>query len=182
MSIFGKITSIWSQDMAIDLGTANTLVVLKGQGVVLNEPSVVAVVDNKGKKSVLAVGDEAKTMLGRTPGNIQAIRPLRDGVIADFVVTEEMIKHFIKKVHKRSTFANPRILICVPTGSTPVERKAIQDSALAAGARRVQLIVLVLRLLQERCLELLFSQLALNLSGHKLKFLDLQMNFLYGLF
>jgi len=140
MGIFDKISKIWSQDMAIDLGTSNTLVVLKGQGVVLNEPSVVAVVDNKGKKSVLAVGDEAKTMLGRTPGNIQAIRPLRDGVIADFVVTEEMIKHFIKKVHKRSTFANPRILICVPTGSTPVERKAIQDSALAAGARRVQLI------------------------------------------
>ena len=140
MGVLDKFTSIWSQDMAIDLGTANTLVVLKGQGVVLNEPSVVAVVDNKGKKSVLAVGDEAKTMLGRTPGNIQAIRPLRDGVIADFIVTEEMIKHFIKKVHKRSTFANPRILICVPTGSTPVERKAIQDSALAAGARRVQLI------------------------------------------
>jgi len=140
MGIFSNIYKIWSQDMAIDLGTANTLVVLKGQGVVLNEPSVVAVVDNKGKKSILAVGDEAKTMLGRTPGNIQAIRPLRDGVIADFIVTEEMIKHFIKKVHKRSTFANPRILICVPTGSTPVERKAIQDSALAAGARRVQLI------------------------------------------
>ena len=136
MSVFGKITSIWSQDMAIDLGTANTLVVLKGQGVVLNEPSVVAVVDNKGKKSVLAVGDEAKTMLGRTPGNIQAIRPLRDGVIADFVVTEEMIKHFIKKVHKRSTFANPRILICVPTGSTPVERKAIQDSALSSWSKK----------------------------------------------
>jgi len=126
--------------MAIDLGTANTLVVLKGQGVVLNEPSVVAIADNNGKKTVLAVGDEAKTMLGRTPGNISAIRPLRDGVIADFIVTEEMIKHFIKKVHKNSTFANPRILICVPTGSTPVERKAIQDSALAAGARRVQLI------------------------------------------
>jgi len=140
MGMFDKLSKFWSQDMAIDLGTANTLVVLKGQGVVLNEPSVVAVVDNKGKKSVLAVGDEAKTMLGRTPGNIQAIRPLRDGVIADFIVTEEMIKHFIKKVHKRSTFANPRILICVPTGSTPVERKAIQDSALAAGARRVQLI------------------------------------------
>ena len=140
MALFENIKKIWSQDMAIDLGTANTLVVLKGHGVVLNEPSVVAVVDNKGKKSVLAVGDEAKTMLGRTPGNIQAIRPLRDGVIADFIVTEEMIKHFIKKVHKRSTFANPRILICVPTGSTPVERKAIQDSALAAGARRVQLI------------------------------------------
>ena len=125
--------------MAIDLGTANTLVVLKGKGVVLNEPSVVAVVEYKGKKSVLAVGDEAKNMLGRTPGNIQAIRPLRDGVIADFVVTEEMIKHFIKKVHKK-TLANPRILICVPTGSTPVERKAIQDSALAAGARKVNLI------------------------------------------
>jgi len=140
MGVLKNITKIWSQDMAIDLGTANTLVVLKGQGVVLNEPSVVAVVDDKGKKSVLAVGDEAKTMLGRTPGNISAIRPLRDGVIADFIVTEEMIKHFIKKVHKRRTFANPRILIAVPTGSTPVERKAIQDSALAAGARRVQLI------------------------------------------
>ena len=139
MGIFEKISKIWSQDMAIDLGTANTLVVIKGQGVVLNEPSVVAVVDSKGKKSILAIGDEAKTMLGRTPGNIQAIRPLRDGVISDFIVTEEMIKHFIKKVHKK-TVANPRILICVPTGSTPVERKAIQDSALAAGARKVQLI------------------------------------------
>ena len=139
-NLFGKIAEIWSTDMAIDLGTANTLVVVKGKGVVLNEPSVVAVVDEKGKKSVLAVGDEAKTMLGRTPGNIQAIRPLKDGVIADFVITEEMIKHFIKKVHNRKSFANPRILICVPTGSTPVERKAIQDSALAAGARRVQLI------------------------------------------
>ena len=140
MALFESFKKIWSQDMAIDLGTANTLVVLKGKGVVLNEPSVVAIVDQGGKKNVLAVGDEAKTMLGRTPGNISAIRPLRDGVIADFVVTEEMIKHFIKKVHKGSTFANPRILICVPTGSTPVERKAIQDSALAAGARRVQLI------------------------------------------
>tara|TARA_Y100001949_G_C15987120_1_gene331172 strand:- start:1560 stop:2594 length:1035 start_codon:yes stop_codon:yes gene_type:complete len=140
MGVIDKLSSMWSQDMAIDLGTSNTLVVLKGKGVVLNEPSVVAVVDNKGKKSVLAVGDEAKTMLGRTPGNIQAIRPLRDGVISDFIVTEEMIKHFIKKVHKRTSFANPRILICIPTGSTPVERKAIQDSALAAGARRVQLI------------------------------------------
>ena len=139
MGIFEKITKIWSQDMAIDLGTANTLIVLKGEGVVLNEPSVVAVVEEKGKKSVLAIGDEAKTMLGRTPGNIEAIRPLRDGVIADFIVTEEMIKHFIKKVHKR-TLANPRILISVPTGSTPVERKSIQDSALAAGARKVQLI------------------------------------------
>jgi len=136
----GKISQIWSSDMAIDLGTANTLVFVKGQGIVLNEPSVVAIIEDKGKKTVLAVGDEAKTMLGRTPGNIAAVRPLRDGVIADFVVTEEMIKHFIKKVHKRKTFANPRILICVPTGSTPVERKAIQDSALAAGARKVHLI------------------------------------------
>ncbi len=136
----GKFSQIWSTDMAIDLGTANTLVFVKGQGIVLNEPSVVAIIEDKGKKTVLAVGDEAKTMLGRTPGNISAVRPLRDGVIADFVVTEEMIKHFIKKVHKRKAFANPRILICVPTGSTPVERKAIQDSALAAGARTVQLI------------------------------------------
>ena len=135
-----RLAKIWSTDMAIDLGTANTLVVLKGEGVVLNEPSVVAIIDDRGKKTVLAVGDEAKTMLGRTPGNITAVRPLKDGVIADFIVTEEMIKHFIKKVHKRRTFANPRILICVPTGSTPVERKAIQDSALAAGARKVQLI------------------------------------------
>ena len=137
---FKKFKQIWSTDMAIDLGTANTLVFVKGQGIVLNEPSVVAIIEDKGKKSVLAVGDEAKTMLGRTPGNISAVRPLRDGVIADFVVTEEMIKHFIKKVHKSKAFANPRILICVPTGSTPVERKAIQDSALAAGARKVHLI------------------------------------------
>jgi rod shape-determining protein MreB len=105
MGLFDNIKKIWSQDMAIDLGTANTLVVVKGQGVVLNEPSVVAIVDQGGKKTVLAVGDEAKTMLGRTPGNISAIRPLRDGVIADFIVTEEMIKHFIKKVHKGKTFS-----------------------------------------------------------------------------
>ena len=96
-----KLSQIWSTDMAIDLGTANTLVFVKGEGIVLNEPSVVAIIDEKGRKSVLAVGDEAKTMLGRTPGNISAVRPLRDGVIADFVVTEEMIKHFIKKVHKK---------------------------------------------------------------------------------
>ena len=140
MNMFKKIQQMWSQDMAIDLGTANTLVVVKNRGVVLNEPSVVAIINENGKKTVLAVGDEAKTILGRTPRNISAIRPLRDGVIADFIVTEEMIKHFIKKVHIKNTFANPRILICVPTGSTPVERKAIQDSALAAGARRVQLI------------------------------------------
>ncbi len=140
IKMFENITKFWSTDMAIDLGTANTLVFVKGEGVVLNEPSVVAIIEEKGRKSVLAVGDEAKTMLGRTPGNISAVRPLRDGVIADFVVTEEMIKHFIKKVHKGKAFATPRILICVPTGSTPVERKAIQDSALAAGARKVNLI------------------------------------------
>ena len=140
MSIFSKIMGMWSTDMAIDLGTANTLVYVKGKGIVLNEPSVVAIVNDKGKNTVLAVGEDAKQMLGRTPGSIQAIRPLRDGVIADFIVTEEMIKHFIKKVHQRSAFANPRIIICVPTGSTPVERRAIQESAHAAGARKVQLI------------------------------------------
>ena len=122
-----KLSKMWSQDMAIDLGTANTLVVVKEKGVVLNEPSVVAVVDEKGKKSVIAIGDEAKTMLGRTPGNIQAIRPLKDGVIADFVVTEEMIKHFIKKVHNRKSFANPRILIAVPR-SIAISVDQISDS------------------------------------------------------
>ena len=134
------LSSLWSQDMAIDLGTANTLVVLKDQGVVLNEPSVVAVIEDGGKKSVLAVGDEAKTMLGRTPGNISAIRPLKDGVIADFVVTEEMIKHFIKKVHKRGIFARPKIIVCVPHGATPVEKRAIRESVLSAGARHAGLI------------------------------------------
>ncbi|MAV49272.1 MAG: rod shape-determining protein [Pelagibacteraceae bacterium] len=138
--MFSKVMGMWSTDMAIDLGTANTLVYVKGKGIVLNEPSVVAIVNEKGKNQVLAVGEDAKQMLGRTPGSIQAIRPLRDGVIADFIVTEEMIKHFIKKVHQRSAFANPRIIICVPTGSTPVERRAIQESAHAAGARKVQLI------------------------------------------
>ena len=106
------LSSMWSQDMAIDLGTANTLVVLKEQGVVLNEPSVVAVIEDGGRKSVLAVGDEAKTMLGRTPGNISAIRPLKDGVIADFVVTEEMIKHFIKKVHKKCICKSKNFNLC----------------------------------------------------------------------
>ena len=129
-----------SADMAIDLGTANTLVYVKGRGIVLNEPSVVAILDNKGKKQVLAVGDEAKMMLGRTPGNIEAIRPMSEGVIADFDVAEEMIKHFIRKVHNRRSFANPQIIICVPSGATAVERRAIQESALSAGARRVYLI------------------------------------------
>ena len=138
--MFNNLIGMWSSDMAIDLGTANTLVYVKGRGVVLNEPSVVAVLNEMGKSRVIAVGEEAKSMLGKTPGHIQAIRPMKDGVIADFVVTEEMIKHFIRKVHNRKTFANPRIIICVPTGSTPVERRAIHDSALAAGARKVSLI------------------------------------------
>ena len=130
-----------SSDMAIDLGTANTLVYVKGRDIVLNEPSVVAITDSKGgRKSVLAVGNEAKQMLGRTPGNIQAIRPLRDGVIADFEVAEEMIKEFIRKVHNRRGFHSPRIVVCVPSGSTAVERRAIQDSAESAGARKVWLI------------------------------------------
>ncbi len=138
--MFNNLMGMWSSDMAIDLGTANTLVYVKNRGVVLNEPSVVAVLNQGGKSKVIAVGEEAKNMLGKTPGHIQAIRPMKDGVIADFVVTEEMIKHFIRKVHNRKTFANPRIIICVPTGSTPVERRAIHDSALAAGARKVSLI------------------------------------------
>ncbi|MDD2325777.1 MAG: rod shape-determining protein [Alphaproteobacteria bacterium] len=129
-----------SADMGIDLGTANTLVYVKGRGIVLNEPSVVAIANTRGKRQVLAVGDEAKLMLGRTPGNIQAIRPMRDGVIADFEVAEEMIKHFIRKVHNRRSFANPQIIICIPSGSTAVERRAIQESAESAGARRVFLI------------------------------------------
>ena len=129
-----------SADMAIDLGTANTLVYVKGRGVVLNEPSVVAIADIRGKKQVLAVGEDAKRMLGRTPGNIQAIRPLRDGVIADFEVAEEMIKHFIRKVHNRRSFASPQVIVCVPSGSTAVERRAIQESAESAGARRVFLV------------------------------------------
>ena len=138
--MFSRLTGWLSADMAIDLGTANTLVYVKGRGIVLNEPSVVAIVEIKGKKQVLAVGEEAKQMLGRTPGNIQAIRPLRDGVIADFEVAEEMIKHFIRKVHNRRSFASPLVIVCVPSGSTAVERRAIQESAEAAGARRVYLI------------------------------------------
>ncbi|HUL08305.1 MAG TPA: rod shape-determining protein [Candidatus Acidoferrum sp.] len=129
-----------SADMAIDLGTANTLVYVKGRGIVLNEPSVVAIAEHKGRKQVLAVGDEAKMMLGRTPGNITAIRPLREGVIADFEVAEEMIKHFIRKVHNRRSFASPLMIICVPSGSTAVERRAIRESAESAGARKVFLI------------------------------------------
>ena len=138
--MFSRLFGFLSADMAIDLGTANTLVYVKGRGIVLNEPSVVATVEIKGKKQILAVGNEAKQMLGRTPGNIQAIRPLREGVIADFEVAEEMIKHFIRKVHNRRSFASPMIVVCVPSGSTAVERRAIQESAESAGARRVYLI------------------------------------------
>ncbi|AXO14251.1 MULTISPECIES: rod shape-determining protein [Thalassospira] len=138
--MFSKLLGVLSSDMAVDLGTANTLVYVKGRGIVLNEPSVVAITDEKGKKQVLAVGEEAKQMLGRTPGYIQAIRPLRDGVIAEFHIAEEMIKHFIRKVHNRRNFASPEVIICVPSGSTAVERRAIQESAESAGARKVWLI------------------------------------------
>ena len=138
--MLSRLFGFFSADMAIDLGTANTLVYVKGRGIVLNEPSVVAIAEAKGKKQVLAVGEEAKQMLGRTPGNIRAIRPLRDGVIADFEVAEEMIKYFIRKVHNRRTFASPLVVVCVPSGSTAVERRAIQESAESAGARKVYLI------------------------------------------
>ncbi|MFP4030153.1 MAG: rod shape-determining protein [Desulfococcaceae bacterium] len=131
----------FSNDLAIDLGTANTLVYVKGKGIVLSEPSVVAVrTDNRLKNRVLAVGLEAKNMLGRTPGNIVAIRPMRDGVIADFEVTEAMIRHFIHKVHNRRTFVRPRIIIAVPSGITQVEKRAVRESAESAGAREVFLI------------------------------------------
>ncbi len=138
--MFSRLLGMLSADMAIDLGTSNTLVYVKGRGIVLNEPSVVAIANVKGRQQVLAVGDEAKMMLGRTPGNIEAIRPLRDGVIADFEIAEEMIKHFIRKVHHRRSFASPQVIVCVPSGSTAVERRAIQESAESAGARRVFLI------------------------------------------
>ena len=129
-----------STDMAINLGTANTLVYVKGRGIVLNEPSVVAMVNDRGNMIPYAFGNEAKLMLGRTPAKIDAKRPLKDGVIADFRVAEEMIKHFIHRVHNRRSFTGPLILICVPSGSTPVERRAIQDAAESAGAREVFLI------------------------------------------
>ena len=138
--MFSRMLGFMSADMAIDLGTANTLVYVKGRGIVLAEPSVVAIAEVRGKKQVVAVGEEAKQMLGRTPGYITASRPLRDGVIADFEVAEEMIKHFIRKVHNRRGFASPLIIVCVPSGSTAVERRAIQESAESAGARKVALI------------------------------------------
>ncbi len=139
-NIFSKFKGLFSADMAIDLGTANTLVYVRGKGIVLNEPSVVAVLEQHGKQRVLAVGEEAKQMVGKTPGNIKAIRPMKDGVIADFEIAEEMIKHFIRKVHNRRSFISPQIIICVPSGATPVERRAIQDSAENAGAREVFLM------------------------------------------
>ena len=138
--MIGGLRGLFSSDMAIDLGTANTLIYIKGKGIVLNEPSVVAYSVKDGKKRVLAVGEEAKQMLGRTPGSIQAIRPLRDGVIADFDVAEEMIKHFIRKVHRGGGWAKPKILVCVPHGATPVEKRAIRESVMAAGARKAGLI------------------------------------------
>src|SRR5713101_3635042 len=127
--MFGRMLGFLSADMAIDLGTANTVVYVKGRGIVLNEPSVVAIASVKGKRQVLAVGEEAKLMVGRTPGNIKATRPLRGGVIADFEVAEEMLKYFIRKAHNKRRFINPRVIICVPSGSTAVERRAIQESA-----------------------------------------------------
>jgi rod shape-determining protein MreB len=130
-----------SRDLAIDLGTANTLIYIRGQGIVSNEPSVVAVQqDARGVKKVLAVGKEAKEMLGRTPGNIVAIRPMKDGVIADFEVTAAMLKYFIKTAHNRQTFVRPRIIIGIPSGITEVEKRAVREAAESAGAREVYLI------------------------------------------
>ena len=139
--IFDQFIGLFSNDLAIDLGTANTLVYSRGRGIVLDEPSVVAVQqDGRGNKRVLAVGKEAKRMLGRTPGNILAIRPMKDGVIADFDTTEAMLRYFIRKAHNRATFARPRIIICIPYGVTDVEKRAVRESASQAGARQVYLI------------------------------------------
>ena len=142
--MFGFLRSYFSNDLAIDLGTANTLIYVRAKGIVLDEPSVVAIRTEGGpnaKKTIQAVGHAAKQMLGKTPGNITAIRPMKDGVIADFVVTEQMIKQFIKRVHDTRLFSpSPRIIVCVPCGSTQVERRAIRDAALAAGASQVYLI------------------------------------------
>ncbi|MDL2296174.1 rod shape-determining protein [Lachnospiraceae bacterium OttesenSCG-928-E19] len=140
--MYNWLLKFFSADMAIDLGTANTLIYVKGRGVVLNEPSVVAVAENRllGRKEILAVGSDAKQMFGRTPGTITAMRPLRDGVIADFEVAEEMIKYFIRKVHHRSLMTAPLIIICVPSCATQVERRAIQEAADAAGARKVFIV------------------------------------------
>ena len=136
--VFNPILGLFSNDLAIDLGTANTLVYVKGKGIVLREPSVVTM--HQETKKILAVGDEAKAMLGRTPGNIIAIRPMKDGVIANFDITEAMLRYFIHKVHNRKTLVRPRMVICVPTGITQVEKRAVRDSAENAGAREVYLI------------------------------------------
>lgn len=139
--IFDWFAGKFSNDMAIDLGTANTLVYLKGKGIVINEPSVVAVQrDARGGKKILAVGKEAKEMLGRTPGSIVAIRPMKDGVIADFEVTEAMLRYFMEKAHNRRTMVKPRVIVCVPYGITEVEKRAVKESAESAGARQVYLI------------------------------------------
>jgi rod shape-determining protein MreB len=136
--VFGKVFSMFSNDLAIDLGTANTLIYVKGKGIICSEPSVVAI--NNDTKEILAVGSEAKNMLGRTPANIVAIRPMKDGVIANFEVTEKMLRYFITKVHNRKSLVRPRIVICVPSGVTQVEKRAVKDSAIQAGAREVYLI------------------------------------------
>lgn len=139
--LFNKLIGMFSNDLSIDLGTANTLVISKGKGIIINEPSVVAVKTEKyGQQRVLAVGREAKEMVGKTPGNIKAIRPMKDGVIADFDMTEKMIRKFIEKAHGRSSLISPRIIICIPNGLTQVERKAVRESAMSAGAREVYLI------------------------------------------
>ena len=140
-SIFSKVMGLFSNDLAIDLGTANSLVWMKGEGIVLNEPSVVAIRTDRGARNrILAVGLEAKNMLGRTPGNIGAIRPMGDGVIADFEVTEAMLRYFIRRVHNRRRFVRPRMVIVVPSGITPVERRAVREAAESVGAREVFLI------------------------------------------
>ncbi|MGA9045771.1 rod shape-determining protein [Sulfuricurvum sp.] len=139
--LFNKLIGMFSNDLSIDLGTANTIVIAKGRGIIIDEPSVVAVkMEKYGQQRVLAVGREAKEMVGKTPGNIKAIRPMRDGVIADFDMTEKMIRKFIEKAHGRSSLISPRIIICIPYGLTQVERKAVRESAMSAGAREVYLI------------------------------------------
>ncbi|MFQ5480377.1 MAG: rod shape-determining protein, partial [Thermodesulfobacteriota bacterium] len=138
--MLNKFLNVFSNDLAIDLGTASTLIYVKGKGIVTNEPSVVAVKRDGGNQRVLAVGKDAKAMLGKTPGNISAIRPLKDGVIADFEITEEMLKYFIAKVHNRKFFVRPRIIVGVPSGITQVEKRAVKESAYSAGASEVYLI------------------------------------------
>ncbi|MBP7748585.1 MAG: rod shape-determining protein [Aliarcobacter sp.] len=136
-----KLIGLFSNDMAIDLGTANTIVSVRGKGIIINEPSVVAVQsDRNGKDRILAVGQEAKQMIGKTPLNIHAVRPMQDGVIADFEMTERMIRYFIEKAHSRKSFIRPRIIICIPYGITQVEKKAVEESAMSAGAREVFLV------------------------------------------